>query len=95
MTLDEYLEAVQYGTREEFLSANSAVIEGAAQEAVIIQAIAKNENFVVTDELLHEYFNEGEGFDAVVEMYGKPFLKFLVIQSEIIDMLELDTPREE
>ncbi len=94
--LDELIvDYYGYEDRADFLAANAATIEGASNEVMIIQAIAKNENFVVTDDLLFEYFNEGEGFDAVVEMYGKPFLKFIVMQSEIVDMLELETPREQ
>lgn len=94
--IDEYISiAYENESREEFLSENAAQIEGAAQEAMIIQAIAKNEGFTVTDELMEEYFPAGETFDAAVEMYGEPFLKFLIIQAEMIDMLELDTPRAE
>lgn len=96
LTLDELIvDYYGYDSREAFISANALQLADASNEVMILQAIAKNENFVVTDELLYEYFNEGEAFDAVVEMYGKPFLKFIVIQSEIVDMLELETPREQ
>jgi len=96
LTLDELIvDYYGYESRDAFITANALTLADASNEVMILQAIAKNENFVVTDELLHEYFNEGEAFDAVVEMYGKPFLKFIVMQSEIVDMLELETPREQ
>lgn len=93
MKLDEYITAIGMESRETLLKANAAAIESAAQEIMIVQAIAKNEGLEVTDDMLSKYFG-GDGYDAVVEMYGEPFLKFLVMQAEIIDMLELDTPRE-
>ena len=93
MGLDDYIAAIGMESRETLLKANAAAIEGAAQEIMIIQAIAKNEGFVVTEELMSKYFG-GEDYDAAVEMYGEPFLKFLIMQAEMVDMLELDTPRE-
>ena len=93
MTLDEYIAAIGMESRETLLTANAAAIEGAAQEILIIQAIAKNEGLVITDETLAEYFT-AESIEAAADLYGKPFMKFLVMQAKIVDMLELNTPRE-
>lgn len=96
LSLDELItDYYGYDSRDAFITENAITLANASNEVMIVQAIAKNENMVVTDEDLYEYFNEGEAFDAVVEMYGKPFLKFLIIQAKTIDMLELETPREQ
>ena len=43
-------------------------------------AVARRGGCSSTFDMLNKYFG-GDGYDAVVEMYGEPFLKFLVMQA--------------
>lgn len=93
VTLDDYLSLMGYGeTREEFEENFADMIDGATMELVIFQAIAKNEGMKITDADIDDYFG-GEDYSAVAELYGKPFIKFLIMQNNVLNMLEQDTPR--
>lgn len=93
MGLDDYLTAAYNSTREDYLTNYGAMIEGAANELVIFQAIAEKEGLKITKEDVDDYFG-GEDYSTVEKLYGMPFIKFLIVQNEVLNMLENDTPRE-
>ena len=92
ITLEEYLEAMGMGSAEDFKAENAEVIESAAKELCISQAIAQKEGFKITDADIKEYFG-GQDYSVAEDLYGMPFLKFLVLQSKTLAYLTENTPR--
>ena len=86
LTLEELLDMYGMGTVEEFTESNKAVIESAAKELCITQAIAEKEGITVEKADIEEYFG-GQDYSNVEKAYGPNFVKFIVLQSKTLDYL--------
>ncbi|MBR2028556.1 MAG: FKBP-type peptidyl-prolyl cis-trans isomerase [Oscillospiraceae bacterium] len=86
ITLEELLEMYGMGTVEEFTKSNAEVIESAAKELCITQAIAEKEGITVEKADIKEYFG-GQDYSNVEKVYGENFVKFIVLQSKTLDHL--------
>ena len=86
ITLEELLNMYGMGTVEEFTESNKAVIESAAKELCITQAIAEKEGITVSKADITEYFG-GQDYSGVEAVYGKNFVKFIILQSKTLDHL--------
>ena len=93
LTLEEYLQSQGIESVDAFKQQNEEYVKAMAEELIVLQAVAKKENFTVEQADLEEYF--GENLEAVQELYGKPFLTMLVLQEKTFSFLDNDTPREE
>lgn len=93
-TLDEFLAVMAYTTREGLEANNKETIEQAADEIVILQAIAKKENIKVTEDMIVDYFGT-EDYSSFERAYGKPFIRFLILQTEVLDFLTEETAKEQ
>ena len=71
---------------EEFKAENAQVIESAAKELCITQAIAEKEGITVSKADIEEYFG-GQDYSGVEKIYGKNFVKFIILQSKTLDHL--------
>lgn len=91
MTLEDYLASGGFASKDEFIQENSSVIEDAAKELMVLQAIAKNENMTVSQEDLQEQY--GENLETSKELYGENFLKIVVLQNKVLKLIEEETPR--
>ncbi|MCH4889850.1 hypothetical protein EZV73_19865 [Acidaminobacter sp. JC074] len=79
-----------YDSEEAMLEASAPAIEENSQITLIIQAIAEDSGVAVDDEALKAYFVEYTGSDdysVFEEMYGIPYLKFSVLQENILNMV--------
>lgn len=93
MNLETMLQMYGFTSAEEFKTMYADTIEAAAKEICINQAIANAEGIKITDKDIEEYFG-GQDYSVVEEVYGKPFLKFLIMQSITLENLINDTARE-
>ena len=86
VTLEELLSMYGMGTIEEFKAENAQVIESAAKELCITQAIAEKEGITVNKDDIKEYFG-GQDYSGVEKLYGENFVEFIVLQSKTLDYL--------
>lgn len=91
MTLDAYLEITGLGTREQFLEIGADAIKSDAEQLLVLQSIAKQENIVVTDEDVKEQV--GENQEKLEELYGKNYVRMSVLHEKVLTFLEEQTPR--
>ena len=92
LSLADYLLAAGYGDLDKYAENYRSLIEGAANELLILQAVAKAENIEVTEADITEYFG-GEDYSVLKDLYGMPFIKFLIVQTKALSLLEEETPR--
>lgn len=92
VTLEELLGMYGMGTIEEFKESNAAVIESAAKELCITQAIAEKEGITVEKADIEEYFG-GQDYSGVEKIYGKNFVKFIILQGKTLDHLTATVAR--
>jgi len=93
MNLETMLQMYGFASAEDFKTTYAETIEAAAKEICINQAIANAEGIKITDKDIEEYFG-GQDYSVVEEVYGKPFLKFLIMQSITLENLINNTARE-
>ncbi len=92
LSLADYLLAAGYGDLDKYTENYKSLIEGSANELLILQAVAKAENLQVTEADITEYFG-GEDYSVLEDLYGMPFIKFLIVQTKALTLLEQETPR--
>ena len=92
MTLEDLLSYYGVADKEEFLASYGETIETSAKELCITQAIAEKEGLKVTKADIEEYF-AGEDYTGVEQLYGKNFVRFLVLQSKALTHLIDTMPR--
>ena len=93
LSLEDMLLMYGFADAEEFKLINAETIQASAKEICINQAIAYAEGFTVTDADVAEYFG-GEDYSLIEQIYGKEFVKFLVLQSNTLTWLMDETARE-
>ena len=86
MTLEDLLALYGMGSVEEFKESNAEVIESAAKELCITQAIAVQEGITVEQAEIDEYYG-GADASAFEEVYGENFVKFAILQSKTLNWL--------
>ncbi len=90
-TIDAFLQANGFDSKEEFLKAGSKAIESDAKQLMVLQAIAKQENLTVSDKDIKESI--GDNADEVEKLYGKNYIKMSVLREKAITFLE-ELPKE-
>ncbi|MEG2928507.1 MAG: FKBP-type peptidyl-prolyl cis-trans isomerase [Oscillospiraceae bacterium] len=86
MTFEQYLGVLGKGTMEDFLKAEEANFAAAANETLIIQAIAEQEKILVTDEDIKAYLGKDD-FSQEEAAYGKAYVKFVTMQNKVVDLV--------
>jgi trigger factor len=89
MELEEFLSAqAGYSGVDELLEDNKESIEESARYYLVVQAIAEDAGFSVSDEDLADYFSEYYGssdYSYYEELFGVPFLKQYVLVKKVLD----------
>ena len=95
-TLDEYIGMIGFKTREEFTAYFQADIDMFCNDYLIFAAIAEAEGIEIKDKDVKNYFETYLGtsdISVAEELYGMPYLKFTVLQTEVLNFLIDETPR--
>ncbi len=75
---------------EAYIESNKEAIEEYVKMHLMNQAYCEKEGLTVSDEYLEEYLKETFGeqdTDAIVTFYGKPYMKFSLLQQIVVDDL--------
>lgn len=83
VSLEEFIQTYMGMTREEYDAENSAFVTKALTAYEIAQAIAKNENLVITDEEYQAYITEFGITDEDVEIYDENIKDDLIYQKAL------------
>ena len=91
--LDDYLGMVGFTSRDEFVEYFQADVDMFCEDYLIFTAIAEAEGYKATEKEVKGYFKTYLGTDdysVAEELYGMPYLKFMALQTDMLDFL-IDT----
>ena len=91
--LDDYLGMVGFTSRDEFVEYFQADVDMFCEDYLIFTAIAEAEGYKATAKEVKAYFETYLGtsdYSTAEELYGMPYLKFMALQTDMLDFL-IDT----
>ena len=95
-TLDEYIGMIGFNSREEFAAYFQSDIDLFCNDYLIFTAIAEKEGMKITTKDVKNYFETYLGtsdYAIAEELYGMPYLKFTVLQNDVLNKLIDETAR--
>lgn len=99
VSVEEYLkQAFGYDSLEAIVEASAIQLQGTCEISLIIQAIAEDAGVTVNEEDMKAYFEknfDSEDFAPFAEVYGEGFLKNVILQDKILDMIIADVELEQ
>jgi len=91
ITLDEFLMThMGMTSQEELIEATAETNRLSAEYYLFLQAVAEKQSITVSEEALSAYFSENMGtsdYSGHEALYGKPYLKLVVLQETVLDHL--------
>ena len=95
-SLEEYVKQIGFTTLDEFVEYFKADIEMFCKDYLIFTAVAKTEGITATNKDVKAYFDKylgGEDTKVAEELYGMPYLKFTVLQEQVLNHMIDSAPR--
>lgn len=91
MTVEEFLSNyTEYTNMDEVISAKKEEVFESAKWAIIMQAIAEENDIIVTDEDIDAYFLDNistVNYADVKEQFGIKYIRMMILQEEVADLL--------
>ena len=89
MTLDDFVSAMGMQSSDELVAAHEEDLKESAREFLVYQAIAEDAGLSVSQADIDEEFEDydEETFKDIVEYYGLPYIKCMLLTGKVADLL--------